>query len=116
MKPCRLRVALYGFEPAIQHSLESLLSAEPGVEIVHLARRWSPGEDVACEVPDVLVAVPPSVSWVDEVYKALPGVRVLVMVDWQVRDQFAGSPVAGIFDRFQGYHGLLEMVLDQQDQ
>lgn len=115
MKATPLRVALHGFEPGIGHSLESLLAAEPNVEIVRLPRRWNPGEDTECVVPDVLVAIPPSVSWVEQVRTALPRTRLVVMLEWQLRDHFVSTPVNGIFDRFQSYQGLLDMVLAQQE-
>lgn len=104
-----MRVALFGFEPAIEHSLQSLLSAEPGVEVI----RWCPGQQEG-GTPDVLVAVPPTVEWVHALHEVLPRTRLLLMVEWNHREQFQNAPVAGLFDRFQGYQGLLDLVLDQQ--
>ena len=92
-----MRVTLLGFEPAIQKSLESLLGSEPGVELTESA-------------PDVVVTAPPTPEWLSAVQQRYPKARLLAMVEWNRRDQFARLPVDGYFDRFQGYRALLEML------
>lgn len=108
-----MRVALFGFEPAIGHSLECLLGGEPGVQLVGFPQRWCPGEEVEDAVPDVLLAVPPSAEWAHSFHDALPETRLLLMVEWHLCEQFQNAPGVGVFDRFQGYQDLLDMVLHQ---
>jgi hypothetical protein len=109
-----MRIGLFGFEPAIGHSLETLLRGEPGVQLVRFPQRWKPGEEVGTGVPDVMVAVPPSPEWAHAFHAALPETRLLLMVEWHAREQFQDGPAAGVFDRFQGYEGLLNLLLQNK--
>lgn len=89
-----------GFEPALQSTLERLLSREA---------------DLAVAAPDdpnvdVLILFPPSAEWVHQVHSQYPEARMLAVVDWQRRHYFVDTPIQSYVDTLLSYPGLLEVV------
>jgi hypothetical protein len=114
-------VGVVGFEAAIQGSLESLLAGEPGLSVLRFPKNWSPGSPLletsappggesGEDSPDVLIMAPPSCDWVNRVHAQFPRACLLAMVDWHRREQFSGAPICDYFERFESYHGLLELL------
>jgi len=93
-------VAIMGFEPALQKTLEGLLSREPDLHVA---------DPVDTEV-DTLILFPPNADWVHQLRESYPKARFLAMVDWHKRHHFIGTPIHGYLDTLRSYHGLLEVV------
>lgn len=93
-------VAVMGFEPALQNTLEVLLSREPDLQVA------APGDT---EV-DILILFPPSAEWVRQLRERYPKARFLAVVDWPKRHQFSDAPIHSYVDPLRSYHGLLEVV------
>jgi hypothetical protein len=93
-------VAVMGFEPALQATLEGLLSREPDLSL-------SGSTD-----PNVhtLILFPPNAEWVDQIRQRYPRARLLAVVDWHRRAQFCDSPIHAYVDTLLSYPGLLEVV------
>lgn len=89
-----------GFEPALQKTLEGLLSREPDLLLA------APTDS---EV-HTLILFPPSAQWVHDLRLRYPRARFLAVVDWQRRHQFSDAPIHGYVDTLLSYHGLLEVV------
>ncbi|MBX3172346.1 MAG: hypothetical protein KF760_33385 [Candidatus Eremiobacteraeota bacterium] len=93
-------VAVMGFEPALQKTLEGLLSREPDLRLA------GPTD------PDVhtLILFPPSAEWVHQLRERYPRARLLAVMDWERRHQFVDTPIHDYVDTLLSYHGLLEVV------
>jgi len=94
------RVAVMGFESALQHTLKGLLSREPDLQVA------DPDETQV----DTLILFPPNPEWVHQLHERYPRARLLAVVDWQRRHQFVDTPIHGYVDTLLSYHGLLEVV------
>lgn len=93
-------LAVMGFEPALQRTLEGLLSLE-----ADLLLAGPSDEDV-----DTLILFPPSEEWVYQLRRRYPRARFLAVVDWQQRPRFIDAPIDAYVDTLLSYHGLLELV------
>jgi hypothetical protein len=94
-------VAILGFEPALQSSLSSLLGSEPGLQIVN--------QDL--NSPDILLIAPPNPDWVLELHRRFPRARVVAVLEWHRRDQFAEAPIDEYVDSLAGYRSLVKQIL-----
>lgn len=93
-------MAVMGFEPAMQKTLEGLLSREPDLEMAGPS-----DEDV-----QTLILFPPSAEWVQELRLRYPRARFLAVVGWHRRHQFCDATIHSYVDTLLSYHGLLEQV------
>lgn len=93
-----LRVAVAGFEPAIQSALEMLLSQQPGLELTAANAPHS---------PDVMLIAPTDVGWVHALHQQHPACRLFAMVEWSCRHLFQDAPLHGVFDRFHPFEELV---------
>lgn len=89
-----------GFDPALQRTLEGLLSREPDLIVA----------DPSDPEIDTLILFPPNAEWVHQLRERYPKARFLAVVDWQQRHYFAEAPIHDYVDKLLSYHGLLEVV------
>lgn len=100
LNPMQQTLAILGFEPALQSSLRSLLSREPGLQIAD-------HEQVA---PDILLIAPSNQEWVRQLRARFPKARVVAMLEWHRRSHFSEASIDEYVDGLAGYDSLVKLI------
>lgn len=106
-------VAILGFEPAIQRSLETLLASESDWQVISFPSDWSRWEHMAS--PQVFLVAPPSPNWAERLRQNFPVALILAQVDWTRRYLYQDLAIFDFFDGFSGYAGVIQALRGARD-